>query len=149
MADLIVCLSFQGLLMCWLRFLLPSCLHTAYTILYTLYTPYTYHIHTPRTLYTHPTLTLHTLYSHVCTLYTHPTLILYTLCTHPAHSLHTPYTDTLHTPCTYVHTLHTACICLPALHIPCARPASVCLPLKQIHTLHTACTSCRCMQPYS
>lgn len=100
-------------------------LRTAYTILYTLYTPCTYPIHTLHSLCTHST---HTLY----TLYTHPIHTLHTLCTHPAHSLHTPYIHTQYMCSHPTHSLH-MCVCPP--HTP--------------YPLHSPCTPCTCAQPYS
>lgn len=94
-------------------------LHKAYIILYKLYTPYTYPIHTLRTLYTHPTLTLYTFTHTLYTSHTHPEHSPHTLCTHPANSLHTSYTHTLYM---FSHPTH-------SLHM------FVCSP----HTLRTSC----------
>ena len=102
-------------------------LHTAYNILYTFDTPYTYPIHTLCTPYTHPTLTL-------CTLYPHSGHTLHSPCTYSTHNLHTPCTQsalTLYThtppPSTCFHNPHTACTCVSALHTSCAHPACECV----------------------
>ena len=116
-------------------------LHTAYTVLCKLYSPYNYPIHTLRTLHTHPTLTLYTLY-------THSIHTLHIPCTHPAHILHTPCTPSIHT--CYTHPVHVftpytqpAYVCLPSSHPAHILHTSVCPPhtpythpLVTLHTLH-------------
>ncbi len=136
MADLIVCLSFQGLPMCWLRFLLPSCVNTAYTQLTPFYIHFThlctYPIHTLHLPYTHPTFTLYTLYTHFAQ-------ALHTVCTHPTHRpstcVHTP--NSLHMCVCPPHTLRTPCICVVALHTSRVCVFALAAPSTLIlHTLH-------------
>ena len=131
--------------MCWSRFLLPSCLHTAYTQLTTFYIHLTHPTLTLYTLYARPIHTLHSLCAHsthtLDTPYTHPVHTLHTICTRPAHSLHSLYTRT-HPPPVHVFTTHTqpAHVCLPFTHPAYILHVSVFAlrtpPTLTLHTLH-------------